>query len=47
MQSKAVVRWAGDKDFIISQFLSSCAAVCKAATTTALCDFPSAKTSKT
>jgi hypothetical protein len=47
MQSNAVVRRAGDKDFIISQFLSGCASVCEAAITVTLCDFPSVKTSRT
>jgi hypothetical protein len=47
MPSKAVVRRAGDKGFIISQFLSSCASVCESATTVTLCDFPPVKTSRT
>jgi hypothetical protein len=47
MQSKAVVRRTEDKGFIISQFLSGCAAVCESATTITFCDFPPAKTSRT
>jgi hypothetical protein len=47
LQSKAIVRRAGDKDFIISQFLSGCASGCESTITFTLCDFPSAKTSRT